>query len=377
MSAAVPIHKGQDFYVPAFEVWRLDKRRSLPASVVRDVTQISYTDSLDRIDSYTLTLNNWDAERLALTEPLALKYSDSDEFLPGVELEIFMGYFGRDPLRRMISGPITSAQPSFPASGQPTLEIDGENLLRTLQNDKRSVAYRRMTDSEIARAVGDRLGIAVKTDPDAEAAEERYGYILQDNRPSILFLLERAHRIGYDLYVEEQPPERLLYFGPSLGVRRVTYRLTYGRSLVDFRPTLDTSDQVGEVTVRSWDNVNKRLIEHTARRRDLRTRGVGEAGEQERIERSFRQTREVLTSCPVQTPQEARTVATEALERNAKEMLTATGSTVGLPDLRAGSVVHIDGVGARYSGRYFVTGTTHGIGEGGYTTQFRCRREEI
>ena len=370
MSVAVPIHRGQDFYVPAFEIRRLGERRSLLSTVVRDITQVSYTDDVERIDGYRLTLNNWDAERLAY------KYSDGDDFLPGVELELWMGYRGRDPLRKMVSGPITSQRPSFPASGQPTLEIDGENLLRTLQNDKRSVAYPRMTDSEIAEAVGDRLEIEVRTDPDAKAGEERYDYVLQDNRPSILFLLERARRVGYDLFVGEDD-ERFLTFGPSLGVRRTTHRLAYGRSLTDFQPTLDTTDQVGEVTVRSWDNVNKRLIEHTATRRDLRVQGVGEAGGQQRIERAFGRVREVLTSCPAQTPQEARTVATQALERNAKEMLTASASTVGLPDLRAGTVVLIEGVGSRYSGRYFLTSTTHTIGDGGYMTQFQCRREEL
>lgn len=80
---------------------------------------------------------------------------------------------------------------------------------------------------------------------------------------------------------------------------------------------------------------------------------------------------------PVQTPQEAQIVATETLERNAKDMLTARGATVGLPDLRAGTVIHVDGVGMRYSGRYFVTSTTHTIGDGGYTTRFACRREEL
>jgi phage protein D len=50
---------------------------------------------------------------------------------------------------------------------------------------------------------------------------------------------------------------------------------------------------------------------------------------------------------------------------------------VGLPDLRTGCVVQISGVGKRFSGRYFVTGTTHTIGDGGYTTRFECRREEL
>ena len=39
--------------------------------------------------------------------------------------------------------------------------------------------------------------------------------------------------------------------------------------------------------------------------------------------------------------------------------------------------MNIDGVGTRFSGRYFVTSTTHTIGDSGYTTQFECRREEL
>jgi len=70
----------------------------------------------------------------------------------------------------------------------------------------------------------------------------------------------------------------------------------------------------------------------------------------------------------------------------AKEMVKASGSTVGLPNLRAGSVLEIRGVGekspsrpprGRFGGRYFVTQTTHTIADGGYTTQFECRREEL
>jgi uncharacterized protein len=371
VSVAVPIHRGEDFYVPAFEVREAGQTRGLPADVIRDVMQVSYTDSLDRIDSFKLTLNNWDADKLEL------KYSDGKRFIPGVKLELFMGYLGRNPLRRMVSGPITSHQVSFPASGHSTIEIGGENELRTLQTEKRSVAYPKMTDSDIAKAIGRRLRIRVETDKGAEAKEEVYSYTLQDNTTSILFLLARAHRVGYDLYIDQDAAGRFLYFGPSVGVRRVTYELTYGRSLIDFTPTLDTSDQVGKVKVHSWDNVNKRLIKHTATRDQLDIQGVGEAGGQRDIDRSFADAEEVIACCPVQTPQEARKVAGEALERNAKEMLTASGSTVGLPDLRAGCVVQIEGVGKRYSGRHFVTGTTHTIGDNGYTTQFTCRREEL
>ena len=56
--------------------------------------------------------------------------------------------------------------------------------------------------------------------------------------------------------------------------------------------------------------------------------------------------------------------------------MTAAVTTVGLPDLRAGRRVVIKGVGAHFSGTYFVTDSTHTINEQGYTTQFNARREE-
>jgi phage protein D len=80
---------------------------------------------------------------------------------------------------------------------------------------------------------------------------------------------------------------------------------------------------------------------------------------------------------PVHTKQEAETLARRTLENNAKEMVKGSGSVVGLPDLRAGAAVSIVGVGTRFDGRYFVTSTTHTIGDGGYTTRFECRREDV
>jgi phage protein D len=80
---------------------------------------------------------------------------------------------------------------------------------------------------------------------------------------------------------------------------------------------------------------------------------------------------------PIESDAEAKTLALRTLEENAKDMVKGSGSTVGLPDLRAGNVVTIDGLGKRFSGRYFITSSTHAMGDGGYTTQFECRREEL
>ena len=65
------------------------------------------------------------------------------------------------------------------------------------------------------------------------------------------------------------------------------------------------------------------------------------------------------------------------LARINNELVKATGSIVGLPDLRAGSQLQLSGLGLRFNGRYFVTATTHTIGTSGYVTQFECKLVEL
>jgi phage protein D len=113
-TTVVPIFQGhQDFYVPYFQV----KIAGRPAGqdVVRDILQVSYKDNLTEIDSFDLNINNWDAEARDF------KYGDGDLFDPGKELELWMGYYGKDSLRLMVRGQITALHPSFPAGGGSTL----------------------------------------------------------------------------------------------------------------------------------------------------------------------------------------------------------------------------------------------------------------
>ncbi len=124
-------------------------------------------------------------------------------------------------------------------------------------------------------------------------------------------------------------------------------------------------------------SIQKKKIEVTATRDSIATKGVGSQGGQPDIDQSFKDKAEIVATKPVESENEAKILAMQILEGIAKEMVKATGSTVGLPDLRAGVVLEIDGLGERFSGRYFVLATTHAIADSGYTTQFECRREEL
>lgn len=358
-SRTQPIHTGRDFYVPTF---RLNPpHRRLPRDVLHDVTSVSYRDGVDRIDSFELTVNNWD------TEQRTFKYSNGPTFLPGKELELWLGYFGPDPLERVMTGEITALRPTFPASGPPVLAVSALDVLHRFRTAQHTEVYTGVTDSQVAQKIGGRLKIPVATAP---LNEKPYPYLLQDNEYDIVFLLNRARQIGYKLWVEESDTKQpTLHFKPTEQRAPVTYRLAWGESLIDFQPELTTARQVKEVIVRAWDRKKKSPITGKATRAALGLRHDDE------VEQAFNQ-RMDITSAVVADQKEADRMAMGHLLDIAHEMVTATGSTIGVPDLQAGRIVQIDGLGKRFDGRYFLTATTHTLNDAGYITSFECRRED-
>jgi phage protein D len=363
---SVPIYQDQDFYVPAFEM----KLQGRPQGqdVIKDVLSVTYKDNIQEFDSFDIVINNWDAATRDF------KYCDAKLFDPGKEIELWMGYYGK--LRMMLKGQITSLRPAFPAAGGSTLTISGLNTMYKLRTKQESHIYEKKTDSQVAKEIGTRLGLDFEAQ---EQGEEAFNYLIQDNQYDIIFLMARARRIGYDIYVDEPPKggKPKLTFKKSTDVRRTAYQLSYGKSLIEFQPELTTNNQVGKVIVRGWDPIQKKKIEYTATRQEIVTKGVGQKGGQADIDNSFKDKAEVVATKPVESENEAKILAKQILEGIAKDMVKGTGSTVGLPDLRAGVVLNIDGLGDRFSGRYFVTASTHTIADSGYTTQFECRREEL
>ena len=359
--------RAEDFYRSQFEL--KVSGAGLGARVLHDVMEVSYFDDLEELDGFAITVNNWDPQERRLL------YSDSDQWLPGKEVEIAMGYRDSEPLRPMIKGRISSVTSLFPAEDRPQLKVQGSNLLVELMRKQESRVYEDKTDSQIAKEIAQQLGLEIRTA--VSGPEPQYPYEIQVNSYDIVFLFERARRLGYELMVEDAGRGRFrLYFGPSRNLRRESYTLTYGRDLVEFHATLDIADQVSRVTVRGWDALNKEKIEGQAQRSDADCRGSALARLEQPFERAFKDREEIVVDEPIDNKPEADALAKGTMERIVQRLVTGHGRSFGLPELRAGATVEMKNLGQRYTGRWFVTATRHTIGDDGYHTAFWCRRED-
>jgi len=387
--SATPAYRG--FYVPHFEI-RI-AGQPLPEAVINDVIQITYKDNIREIDSVELTVNNWDAARRrfkyvgaetaddlpggAHPDPLATLFEPG-----GAKVELWQGYVGA--LRLVSTVNFTSMEPSFNASGAPSLQVRGLNVLHSLRKKQHSYAWYSKRPSEIAEQIGQltdggvkRMPLKIHVDTQAKGQEVPIDFLAQDNEYDVDFLLNLARRSGYELVVVEKKgavPQHLL-FGPSKNAgRQADYRLNWGETLIDFKPRLSTARQVAKVTVKGWDRARKKPIKVTVDTSDREVKRLNP--DLHRLVEQAGGREELVVDEPVATEQEARQRARAIMLDQMKQMVVADGSTVGLPELRAGSRLDIGGLGARISGQYFVSESTHTFSDAGYTTHFKARRED-
>jgi phage protein D len=282
------------------------------------------------------------------------------------------------------------------------MTVRGLNLLHRFRLKQVTKPFFNKKDTEVAKELvkmidedmrkqfpGLRLRIA-QEDLDRnleEGVEEKHEFLVVNNQYPIVFLLERARRIGYELTIKKMPPggartgDVEFGWGPTSAVTRATYKLEWGKSLLSAQPTLRVAGQVSKVTVRGWSPGSKQPISEFATRDDLKKdkAGVVDPRELDLGEPALAQ--EISVDRPVGSKTEAKKMATEILKQRASELVIVKAKTIGLPDLRAGSKVRLLGLGDRFSGKkatpfmFLVTDTTHSFGDGGYTTEFTARME--
>jgi phage protein D len=405
MTAPAPItlaSEDQTFYVPAFEVQV--NGAPLPRNVIRDIVEVTYEDSIDKVDSFSLTVYDWDSDtgKGKYFGPQTQPASGSPEekmaniFAPNTVLKLMLGYQGtRTDTRRMIEGRITSLDLELGEAARRLL-VRGLNVLDVFRNRRYTWSWpeakpgstEMIRDSEVAEKLSGSadeaagrpgLGpnVRVRVDHLAAGDEPAHEHVFMNNEFPIVFLLQRARRLGYVVAYEglDESGKHVIYFGPSPNLRNKAYVLEWGRSLVGLKVNVGTARQVQKVVVLGWDRKAKKQLKSEATFQTLIDHG-------EQVNPNLRAMAEdggredVVTDPPVYTQNDADKLARALLRAQRAEMVTVSGTTVGLPDLRSGRRVRLMGVDYRLDGWYFITSTTHTLNDSGYRTTFTARRED-
>jgi phage protein D len=340
---------------PEFRV-RVDDA-DLPPAAAADVLGVSVLQDVDAPSLFTVDLVNWDPDRNEMS------WSDGDLFVEGQAVEVAIGY--RDHLVTVVTGEITSVELVVRASEAPRLVVRGYDRSHRLRRGRTTRTYTDVTDADLAGRVGDLAGLDVA----AEATSQRYPYVVQRDQTDLDFLRQRARAIGFEVVVDD----RTLHFRARRHGGEPAATLSRDADLLEFAPRTSCAGQIGSVAVRGWDARRKTAIVGTAAAVDLPDRMDDRDSGLATAVRVFGAAEARWDGAIVDQAQ-ADALAQARLADAALGYVRGEGTCLGRPEVRAGAVVEMVGLGRRFSGRYYVTSAIHAYGPSGYRTRFSVRR---
>jgi uncharacterized protein len=172
-----------NYFAPTFRIVINGNR--LAADVSKHIQRVSVVSRLDRqdmMDTSSLTLVNAYPE-------MRWTHNERDRSLLAIgnTIAIQLGYVGEE--QDLFFGDVTSVSANFPASGTPTVDVEGRSWLHRLNRIPRTRTFLDRTDKEIVEEI-----ISGNYGLTANVAETQVVYpsVTQDNRTDLGFILNQA-----------------------------------------------------------------------------------------------------------------------------------------------------------------------------------------
>jgi uncharacterized protein len=363
---------------------------AIPPALRAAVMRVSYQDGLEGADRVEVTLANEN-----------LKWLDHPLLQMDNGFSLAIGY-APDPLEEVFVGEITGVNASFPNSGMPTLTVVAHDFLQRLTTGTKDRAFALslpcigkfpLPDPLVAELVGFTNLLIPAVDPAGAALsfltllltyavdplEAKRGIRLQQGQSDFDFLSMLARENGWEMYIDhtQEPKGYVLRFQFLIQDYSPSLSLKWGESLLDFTPKISTVGQVLGVSTRIWvPSIKMEFViilswDFDRAAFDLQVfPGLGSLEELLGADKA----QSVLKIEAIGPAAAPKKILSELLPR-LNNRLTASGSTVGDPRIKASKVVNFDGVGGQFGGLYRITSATHTIDGGGYKTSFEARKE--
>ena len=361
----------------------------LPSALRGSISSMTYTDGMEGADSVEVTFANQN-----------LQWLDSSLLTVDQGFKLFIGY-APDPLEQVFVGEITGVEPTFPNGGMPAIRVTAHDFLQRLTHGKvdRTFAITipetliiPIPDPAVAAIVSgtnlllpslDPIGAALSTLMTlatyiAAPTEPEKWVRKQSGTSDFDFLTGIAKENGWEMFIDhtQEPKGYVLRFQFLMQDYSPSVTLEWGKSLMDFTPRITTVGDVFGISAKVW--VASLQMEFTivvswdydrAAFNLMVYPGLGDLtsvlGESAKKTISIKATGFAST---------LRDILTELLPR-LNNRLTGTGNTIGNPQIKAGRVINLNGLGSQFSGLYRITSATHTFDGSGYKTSFKVRKE--
>lgn len=302
------------------------------------------------------------ADSFTIRVAKAYNWADSkwewlDVFAIGSPIDISLGYV--DKFTPVFSGYITSVTAEFQDDQGATLIVRGMDLSFFMMKGTRMQTWNQKKYSDVVKEIASRH----KATPHVDDTPDTLPVISQNMMDDFHFVQHLARLINYDFFVVGKH----LYFRKPLTQTTPVVTLKWGMELRSLSIEANLADQLTGVKVRFWDDKELKVV-------------VAEASKIDKLGGNSKTGKDLLAALGtyeetiymnVSSESEAKSYAEAYLNHRAMKLITGNGECIGIPEIRAGRYLKIDGAGEKYNQPYYVTGAEHLLDGDGYVTRFR------
>jgi phage protein D len=301
-----------------------------------------------------------------LPDLFVLRFRDPDRVLlqqagitVGGEVRLLAGAGGTAAPVPLLTGVVTALEMELDETGTFTV-VRGLDESHRLFRGVRVASYQNMTVADICTRVARRAGL--KPGP-MDVAGPVLDHVAQPNVSDWEFVRTLAEAAGAQAFVRDgqlhitRPREASGAPDGSARADRDPLVLEMGSNLLRCRAGVSAAEQVSEVEVRGWDVQGKQPLIGRAPAGSSTTLELGVTAAQ--VAEPFGEARFVVTDTAYGTQAQVDQAAKALAERIAGSFAELEAVIRGNPEVRAGTAVALNAVGAPFEGRYTVTSSRH------------------
>jgi phage protein D len=277
----------------------------------------------------------------------------------GKNVEIKMGY--TDKLQTLFYGLITEVSYDYPNTGVPTLTVTGMDISFLMMKGKIWHTYQKMSYSKIVGIIGKKYLPNVIAD-DTKKEHEKVSKKDMSDYHFIKWMAEEANR---DFFVLGNT----LYFREPLKEKVPVTTLSFGKNLKSYKTTMNLSEQVTEVIVRGYDADKREVVE-------AKSGSVDILGDNSKTGKDIMKTlpsgenmKEYIYTT-LDNVADAKNKADAVMNQKSMQLVSGSGTSIGLPELQAGRYLELEGLGPKINQIMYIKSVSHTINGSGYVCNF-------
>lgn len=316
------------------------------------IVSITVSRSVNKIPTARLMILDGD------TSKEDFEISNSDDFVPGKEIEILAGYHSDETT--MFKGIIISHSIKAHSAGPSLLVIECRDKAVKMTIGRKNAYYTEVTDSDVIEEIINEYGL----EPDVESTETQHKEMVKYYTTDWDFIMLRAEVNGRLVIVDDG---KVSVKSPNTD-QEPALLLVYGSTMMEFEAEMDCRSQLAAAKGMSWDFSGQEIIEEESEEPQFNQHGNIESSTLSEVigldAFSMQHTGKV-------EDQELKSWADAKVTKSRLAKIIGRVKCQGFAEIKPGSMISLNGVGDRFNGSAYVTSVRHQINTKNWETDIQ------